>query len=272
MYLGSMDHSPSEQLGDLDDWHSTALLLSEAGQHWALAEKIARCLRMRDGILRKWSSNPAYRKNGKFEAALSENLDKSDTYVRVISAQGRTIRHCFHQLVAQLGLSGLVEKITNRNEKLYLKFGPFRRVTGPNNETAKDPVYFEIVERQALPLIFICHFALRTHQQLMPIIRRKQPELEWVDWQLMPNKFPGDITGPMASLFHAIMSGAANQRLVAGNIRIMTFNESRDDLGSSLADNIAGWAAEKLIGNKPMYAAINDSGEAFNWEIWRSET
>jgi hypothetical protein len=58
--------SPSEQLGDLDDWHATALLLSEAGQHWALAEKIARCLQMRDGLLRKWSSNPTYRKNGKF--------------------------------------------------------------------------------------------------------------------------------------------------------------------------------------------------------------
>ena len=103
-------------------------------------------------------------------------------------------------MVAKLGLSGLVEKIT-RNEKLYLKFGPFRRVTGPNNEIATDPVYFEIVERQALPLIFICHFVLRMHQQLMRIIQRKQPELEWIDWQLMPNKFPGDIRDRLASFF-----------------------------------------------------------------------
>jgi hypothetical protein len=270
-YLGSMDHSPSEQLGDLDDWHTTALLLSEAAQHWALAQKIAQRLQMRDGLIRKWSSNPAYRKSGKFEAALLENLDKSGTYVRVISAQGRTIRHCFDQMVAQLGLSGLVEK-TTRNEKLYLKFGPYRRVIVPNNETATDPVYFEVIEQQALPLIFICHFVLRMHQQLLPVIRRRQPEIEWIDWQLMPNKFPGDITGPMASLFHAIMSGAAHQRLVAGNIRIITFNKSRDDVGSSLADNIAGWAAEKLIRNQPMNPALKGTGDAFDWEIWRSET
>jgi hypothetical protein len=271
MYLGSMDHSPSEQLGDLDDWHTTVLLLSEAAQHWILAEKIAGRLSTRDGLLQKWSSNPAYRRNGSFGAALSENLEKHDAYVRVISAQGRTIRHCFDQMTAQLGLSGLVEDVT-RNGKPYLKFGPFGRVIGPNNEIAVDPVYFEIVERQGLPLVFICHFVLRMHRQLMPMIRRKQPELEWIDWQLMPNKFPGDITGPMGSLFHAIMSGATHQGLVAGNIRIMTFNESKDDLGSSLADNIAGWAAEKLIGNQRIYPALKDTGEAFDWEIWRSET
>ena len=32
-YIGSMDHSPSEQLGAPDDWHTTVLILSEAGQH-----------------------------------------------------------------------------------------------------------------------------------------------------------------------------------------------------------------------------------------------
>jgi hypothetical protein len=223
-----------------------------------------------EGYNRLMGADEAYRKNGNFEVALSENLDKQDTYVRVISAQGRTIRHCFHQMVEQLGLSDLIEDFT-RNERVYLKFGPFRRVTGPNNSSRVDPVYFEIVERQALPLIFICHFVLRIHQQLMPLIRRKQPQLEWIDWQLMPNKFPGDITGPMASLFHAIMSGATHQRLVAGNIRIMTFNQSKDDLGSSLADSIAGWAAERLTGNQRMYPAFKDIGEAFDWEIWRNE-
>ena len=41
MYLGSMDHSPSEQLGEPDDWHTTVLLLSEAGQHFDAAKDVA---------------------------------------------------------------------------------------------------------------------------------------------------------------------------------------------------------------------------------------
>jgi hypothetical protein len=273
MYVGSMDHSPSEQLGNLDDWHTTVLLLSEAVQHWTLAEDIAQSLGTRNGLLRKWSSNPSYRQNGKFEFAFSDSLAKHDVYVRVISAQGQTIRHCVPQLIAQLGLSGHVQNFI-RNKKPYLKFGPFKRVTFPNNGIETEPVYFDVVERQALPLIFICHFVLRMHQQLMPIIREKHPELEWIDWQLMPNKFPGDIGGPMGSLFHAIMSGAAKQRLVAGDIRVVTLTEPKADLGSSLADNIAGWVAERLvlIGNHSRHLKLEKVGERFDWEIWRECT
>jgi hypothetical protein len=68
MYLGSMDHSPSEQLGEPDDWHTTVLLLSEAGQHFDAAKDVALRLDCRDGLLRKWSKNPLYRRKEKFGA------------------------------------------------------------------------------------------------------------------------------------------------------------------------------------------------------------
>jgi hypothetical protein len=184
-------------------------------------------------------------------------------FVRAISAQARTISKSYPLMIEQLGLSGLVGSFS-KNEKPYVKFGPFERVSV---EAKLEPAYFDIIERQALPLIFICHFLLRMHQNLMPIIKKQRPEIDWVDWQLMPNKFPGDVAGPMASLFHAIMSGAASQRLVAGNIRIMTFNNAKDDAGSSFADNIAGWLSEKL--SKELEgSALPIIGDSFDWEIW----
>jgi len=128
-------------------------------------------------------------------------------------------------------------------------------------------VYFDVLERQALPLIFICHFVLRMHQKLMPIIKKLRPEIDWVDWQLMPNMFPGGVGGRMASLFHAVMSGAARQGLVAGNMRLMTFDDARDDPGSSFADNIAGWLSEKL-GQGAEGFALPIIGDSFDWEIW----
>jgi hypothetical protein len=274
MYLGSMDHSPSEQLGELDQWHTTVVVLSEGGEHWGLAEDLARRLNCNDGQLRKWSRNPSYRKNGTFETSLIEAIRNRPVYVRAISAKGHTIRACLPHFTQELRLQGLVTEFF-KNERTYLRFGPFTRVTieGVENSdliTRSEPHKIEIVEHQALPLLFISHFVLRTHQALMPIIRKDRPELEWIDWQLMPNKFPGDHKGPMGSLFHAIMSGATNARLVAGNVRIATFDKAKDDLGSALADNIAGLFTEKLNGDHPT-RAFADSGDALEWEVWQSD-
>jgi hypothetical protein len=273
MYLASMDHSPSEQLGKPDDWHTTALILSEAGEHWKLAEDIAHQLHCSSGLLRKWSRNPDYRRSGAFEGSLEKSLPGRDVYIRIISAQARTIQAGYTHMIGELGLNGLVESFL-KNDKPYLRFGPFQRIsiTGTEDGSLKEhsaPAKFEIVERQALSLIFICHYLLRMHQQLMPIIKKQRRELEWINWQLMPNKFPGDITGPMGSLFQAIMSGVAYQQLVAGNIRIMTFDKSHEDQGSALADNIAGLCAEKLEldHSRPQWA-FGALGHSFDWEIW----
>jgi hypothetical protein len=266
MLLGSMDHSPSEQLGKPDDWHTSVLILSEGGEHFGMAKDLALRLNLSDGVLRKWSNNPSYRRKGEFGAALSKALPQGGVYINAISAQSRTIRHSYAHMISQLQLAHLTEAFS-KNGKPYLRFGPFTRLSpGKEPQTA----YFEILERQAISLVFICHFVLRTHQQLMPIIREQRPEIEWVDWQLMPNKFPGDIRGPMGSLFHAIMSGATHQRLAAGNIRIATFNSSKDDEGSLIADNIAGWLSE-LIVSEQQQLALQVASRSFGWQIWQEE-
>jgi hypothetical protein len=208
-------------------------------------------------------------KKGSFEAAVIDTIQNYPVFIRAISANAGTIRACYPSIVAQLGLTGLVTMF-RRNNKPYLKLGPFTRVKYASDQQGQltqslEPAEFEILERQALTLLFICHFVLRTHQLLMPIIRKTRPEIEWIDWQLMPNRFPGDHSGPMGSLFHAIMSGATHLGLVAGNIRIMTFNQSEADEGSSLADNIAGNLTERLRKKQP--TALAKCGDAFNWEV-----
>ena len=80
-------------------------------------------------------------------------LPRHAIFIRVICAQARTISYSFPQIIAQL----LIESLS-KNEKPYLRFGPFTRV---NPEGNSGPVYFDILERQALPLIFICHYVLR---------------------------------------------------------------------------------------------------------------
>jgi len=176
-------------------------------------------------------------------------------------------------MIEELRLNGLVEYFV-KNDKPYLRFGPFQRIEmvgvgGGSLKEHSEPAGFEILERQGLALIFICHYLFRMHQRLLPIIQNQRSELEWIDWQLMPNRFPGDVTGPMSSLFHAIMSGVTHHRLLMGSVRIVTFEKSSEDLGSALADNIAGLCADKLrLDPSQSQLDFSGLGDVFDWEIW----
>ena len=77
----------------------------------------------------------------------------------------------------------------------------------------------------------------------------------------------------MAQLFHAIMSGATHARRSMGNIRVMTFQDSREDHGSVLSDNLAGLLAQKLENNETNLDVpkFTGSGASFFWEIWAQD-
>lgn len=254
MYLGSMDHTPSEQLGDPQLWHTTVLALSEGGEHWELAADIARQIMCRNDTLKKWSGRRRRGYKQDFERALKERIAAYPVHVRAISAQGKTIMACLDHMLQELSLGERVRQC-NRNGKSYLEFGPFQNIAFDASTAAKlkmrsTPVNFLVAERQGIPLVFMAHFLLRMHRHVLALIQNDRPELDWIDWQLMPNKFPGDIEGPMAKLFHAIMSGAAHARLVMGNIRVVTLVDSRADHGSRLCDNLAGLLSQSLKSNE----------------------
>jgi hypothetical protein len=277
MCLGSMDHTPSEQLGDPQQWHTTVLILSEGAEHWDLATDIARKIGCKDETLKKWAGKRAARYRREFECAFTECVTAYPVHIRAISAQGKTITSCFDHMSQELGLRALVRRLSS-NDKPYLEFGPFLRISIEGTVDGKlkerpEPANFIVSERQGVPLIFMAHFLFRMYRQILTIIQRHRPEIEWVDWQLMPNKFPGDIDGPMAQLFHAMMSGAAHARLIQGDIRVVMFAESRVDHGSVLADNLAGLLAQKLENNETdlCLPEFRRRGASFFWEIWAQD-
>jgi len=273
MLLGALDHSPSEQLsGHPAEWHTTVLVLSEGGEYLELVTDLAQRL-AQSSALKKWSDKRNHYK-ALFEEALAAELPKYPVHIRAISAPEWIIGASTAHMLKELGLANFVRPVV-RNEKRYLEFGPFQRVRtarldGEYPKACCEPASFEVREHQAIPLIFICHFLLRMHQQLMPLMQEEWPELEWVDWQLMPNKFPGGVDGPMASLFHALMSGSTGAGLVAGNIRIMTLLDSKTDAGSALADNVAGLLRDKIACGEMQLAkpTLQGRGASMLWEVW----
>ncbi len=183
-----------------------------------------------------------------------------------MSAQGSTIKDILPTILNDLGISNFVRPVVS-GEKSYLEFGPFTRIV---NGLAQEPWTCRLAERQAFPLLFICYFLLRAHRDIMSIVQSQQPDIEWIDWQLMHNKFPGDVHGPMGKLFGAIMTGATYAGLVAGNMRLGTFNNAKEDQGNLLADNIAGLFADKLRrSDRAVPEPVRrEQGSSMFWEIW----
>jgi hypothetical protein len=127
-------------------------------------------------------------------------------------------------MLKQLGLDGLV-RAEVRNWQSYLRFGPFVRAQAAESKTGH---FVALPAKQATPLIFTSHFFLRLHRHLMPLVRRSRRDIEWVDWELRPNKLPGDINGPMSVVFSRIMHDTSGAQLALGNIRIARFRNSQD--------------------------------------------
>jgi hypothetical protein len=207
------------------------------------------------GTLKKWAGKRASNYRDHFEKALLATVNRYPVHVRIVSAQGSAIVASQAHMLRELGLAGLAQPIEKPSKKRYLRLGPFNHK------------HFDVPERQAAPLIFICHLLLRKHQELMLIIRRERPDIEWVDWQLSPNKFPGDVKVLMSVVFSGIMQGAAHAGLVPGNISVLTFTDPAMDV---LADNVAGLFASRI---KQGRFALDvppsqGNGASLLWEVW----
>jgi hypothetical protein len=63
---------------------------------------------------------------------------------------------------------------------------------------------------------------------------------------------------------------ATMARLVAGNMRVGTFNNAKDDEGNELADNVAGYLTERL--HNEVNGAFASCGDKIVWEIWEPES
>lgn len=263
-----MDHSPSEQLGSADAWHTTALILSVSGEQWRLGDTVAEAMGIQSGHLKKWSKcKPSQKK--RFETEFFKTLASSSMYVAAISAQASTIEATFDHMISELGLTGLLVPL-QRNDKPYLEFGPFLKLEADSSTTE---VRFPIHRAQALALVFITHFIARMHQKLLAQLNQEDPGVEWMDWQISADKLAGGLEGRMSSLFFALMGLLPQAKIVSGNLRGHTHLDG--DQGTDLADNIAGMLQDGMSLNpaSPLLThekAILREG-ALYWERWIPE-
>ncbi len=265
MYICSMDHSPSEQLGPADAWHTTALILSISGQQWSRGDTVAEAMGVQSGHLKKWSKYKPHQKK-RFETEFYKMLASSSMYVAAISAQASAIEFSFDHMITELGLTGLVTPI-QRNGKPYLVFGPFLKLSSDGSTTE---VRFSVLRARALPLIFIAHFVVRMHQKLLSQLHQENPVIEWMDWQISADKFAGDLEGEMSSLFFALMGLLPQEKIVSGNLRGHTHLDG--DQGTALADNIAGMLRDGIALNPVSLDLTHEQARlregALYWERW----
>lgn len=253
-----MDHSPSEQVVAEDVWHTTVLVVSQ-GEHFDLAKRLAADLQTQNGLLRKWKRSARGGYAQRFEDALLHRAPEFPVAIRAFSARGTTVSKFARQAVVDWALSDVVRVETKGNRTTWT-FGPFTQVRRDDTQRRGVPiaqVTFPLVEAQAQYLMFVLYALHSTHREMLLRIQTRKPSIDWLDWQLMPNMFPGGVGGAMAKTFEALLS--SNRQRLRGSIRTMTILKSSDDQGAAIADNVAGMLSSKLkAGAEPSCPAFHD--------------
>ena len=116
---------------------------------------------------------------------------------------------------------------------------------------------------------------LQSPSEINAVIQAQKTRINGLIGNRAHNKFPRDTREPMSRLFNAIMGGADHARLVAGSMRVGFFDDSKQDSGSILADNIAG-----SVGEQALQVAIHKLDTVrwtgafvlFAWQIWAKTT
>jgi hypothetical protein len=261
----ALDHSPSEQVANDDTWHTSVAIFSEGNEHWEFSKELATKLGMKDARLRKWSGgrgSQSYRE--KFPKELFASIVDNPIHIRAISAQGQTIWRLWEAFLGRLQLQDLAHESTNR--KNNYRFGPFQKITP---DGIRSEQFFDIHVKQARYLVFLSWWLTEVHSEMLALEKQDNPALEWLDWFVMPNAFPGGIDGNMARLFHVIMSVATSRNLIVGNLHISTLLDSRLDAGSALADNVAGYLNQKARnGDRDLPTpCLTGKGSSFLWSV-----
>jgi hypothetical protein len=258
----SLDHSPSEQLVDLQSWHTSVLVISCGMRHAALARAISQEANPLTGKLAKWSkSNKHYR--GRFCAALFRALDDHEVAIMAISARGVTIATAESHLFDELCGKGHYSKINN-DGKERVQFGPFM------NLRTNESTCIDLPSNQAVMAIFTIHFVRRMHRMMHHALSTISPvHGGMVTWNFYADKPPNGSGGNYNRLLGTLL-GMQDCR---GSLRWGYFSQGDEVETDLLADNVAGLLRESLahptryeIGTRP--PDQRDAKGLFYWERW----
>lgn len=257
LFIASLDHSPTEQLIG-EKWHTSALILSAAVEHSALAHELGQIANPLTGKLAKWTgSNRHYKK--RFCAGLAPMLSCHRVMVFAISAMESSIAASEDHFIKELG--------GDRCYRRHMSDGRPRVSIGPfvNSRTGEQSTV-ELSGKQAPMVLFIAHFLRRVHQEMQIALSVDTPM--FVTWNFFADKPPNGAGGPFDKAL-AMLLGLSNPR---GALRWGYFLEGDEVETDLLADNIAGLLNEmmRVPARCPeKFCDIPQNGAGlFYWERW----
>lgn len=259
MFMVSMDHSPSEQLGT-GGWHTSVLISSSRVAQDELANRVAARLRPDLGTLKKWKkANDSYRRN--FLATLFSCWQQvPDVQVFAQSATEAAILQSIPHCMSQMQLHGIYTPYSSESGSARVRVGPVVRRSDPTT-----PLVFSLSQNRADMCVFIAHFVRRVQQAMFAAINEGRSRPSELNWSFIADKFPGVLDDDMDLLFQVlVMSPPRLGRTTWGY-----FQEGDVQATDLLADNLAG--ALNAIAPNPgrLGGAPNlvSPGSKFGWEI-----
>jgi hypothetical protein len=257
LFIASLDHSPTEQLIG-EKWHTSALILSAAVEHSALAHELGQIANPLTRRLTKWSrANSHYKK--RFCAGLMSSLDRHRVMVFAISATESSIAASEEHFVKELGGTQCYHRhaLDSRDR---VSIGPFVNVRTDEKQSVNLPA------NQAPMVLFIAHFLRRIHQEVHLALSVFTPAR--ITWNFFADKPPSGPGGAFDQAL-AMLLGLSNTR---GELRWGYFLEGDTVETDLLADNLAGLLNEIIRVPQRYPEQFGETAQSaaglFYWERW----
>jgi hypothetical protein len=257
LFIAFLDHSPTEQLIG-EKWHTSALILSAAVEHSALADELAQVANPLTCKLTKWvRANSHYKK--RFYDNLMSGLGRHRVMMFAISATEPSIAASEVHFIKDLGGSQCYRR--------YVRDGRTRVSIGPLvNARTGEKHSVELSGNQAPMVLFIAHFLRRMHQEVQGGLSVDAPM--YVTWNFFADKPPNGAEGAFDRALGMLL-GLSDPR---GALRWGYFLQGDKVETDLLADNVAGLLNEMMRAPERYSGQFGeiaqDAAGLFYWECW----
>ena len=257
LFIASLDHSPTEQLIG-EKWHTSALILSAAVEHSALAHELGQIANPLTCKLTKWiRANSHYKK--RFCAGLMSSLDRHRVMVFAISATEPSIAASEEHFIKELGATQCYRRHV-LDGRIRVSIGPLVNArTGEKHDV-------QLPGNQAPMVLFIAHFLRRMHQEVQAALSADAPMC--VTWNFFADKPPNSAGGAFNRVLEMLL-GLSNPQ---GALRWGYFLQGDEVETDLLADNLAGLLNEIMRVPQRYPQQFDESAQnaagSFYWERW----
>jgi len=243
LYFVSIDHSPSEQLGN--DCHTMALVISQSMEHQKIADELAQKLNRTK--LKQWKEGRSTKAKLKYKRDFQTHffhvLKNYPVLVVIFHAKEVDILKYEEYFVRDIGAAGAYIR-SILNDKISI--GP---VILSGNEK---PLTFEISVKHAPMIVYTVSNLLRIYDSLLQAVNEvsssgSSRNSAWI--QIWSDRPPNDFHGPYAEIMRIFLGGSR----MSGNYTWGGFTHDDNQQIDLLVDNLAGLFHEICNDNKAYY-------------------